>query len=75
MVLKDFNEKIQDPRLSILKVMHEVVFCLISPFEKLRMSSKNQIVKSPFEKDYNLCHTLYPFKKGLCSPSVLFAKD
>ena len=28
MVLRDFNEKIQDPRLSILKVMHEVVFCL-----------------------------------------------
>ena len=26
--LRDFNEKIQDPRLSILKVMHEVVFCL-----------------------------------------------
>ena len=28
MVLRDINEKIQDPRLSILKVMHEVVFCL-----------------------------------------------
>ena len=30
MVLRDFNEKNQDPRLSILKVMHEVVFCLCS---------------------------------------------
>ena len=28
-LLRDFNEKIQDPRLSILKVMHEVVFCLL----------------------------------------------
>ena len=42
-----------------------------SPFEKLWVSSKNQIVKSPFEKDYNLSHTLYPFEKGLCSPSLL----
>ena len=32
MVLWDFNKKIQNPRLSILKVMHEFVFCLIRRF-------------------------------------------
>ena len=43
----------------------------MSPFEKLWVRKNNQIVKSPFEKDYNSNHTLYPFKKGLRIPSVL----
>ena len=39
-----------------------------SPFEKMWMSTKNKIVKSPLEKDSGFSNTLCPFRKGLYSP-------
>ena len=53
----------------------------MSPFEKLGVRKKNQIVKSPYEKDSRLRRaSSSPFRKGQKDiwsfyPFVLFKKD